>query len=320
MDVTGAPENRTDGDFLDHALNIHSGLRSIIGAGHARGWMMLAGQPGNDALEARRARFDPPTRGEAAISRVSTTASGEHQPELSGWIDRTTASRAPPPRTHEIKIDESHRILVASGSRDRLGVRAGLILAALAASIGLASIGMLNGNFLVGPDTAASTAPMQSPTPPAGIANATKGDRLPIHRTIARGADREAPAKSPHGPKPLSSTAIARSKASSAAGPPTASADNHPTPAQSPAPSMTESAAGPHTETPLTPVPETRPTTIDGWTVREVVDGTAVLEGPDGILRVKRGDTVPGVGRIVGILRWGNRLIVATSKGLVSTR
>ena len=33
----------------------------------------------------------------------------------------------------------------------------------------------------------------------------------------------------------------------------------------------------------LAPAPETRPTTIPGWTVVEVRDGTAVLEGPDGI-------------------------------------
>src|SRR4029077_18661277 len=31
------------------------------------------------------------------------------------------------------------------------------------------------------------------------------------------------------------------------------------------------------------PAPETRPTTIEGWTIREVVGGTAVLEGPGGV-------------------------------------
>jgi hypothetical protein len=66
-------------------------------------------------------------------------------------------------------------------------------------------------------------------------------------------------------------------------------------------------------------VPETRPTTIEGWTVREVVGGTAVLEGPDGVWRAARGETVPGVGRVDSIVRWGNRWIVATSKGLIST-
>jgi hypothetical protein len=67
------------------------------------------------------------------------------------------------------------------------------------------------------------------------------------------------------------------------------------------------------------PVPETRPTTIEGWTVREVVGGTVVLDGPDGVWRAARGETVPGVGRVDSIVRWGNRWIVATSKGLIST-
>jgi hypothetical protein len=69
----------------------------------------------------------------------------------------------------------------------------------------------------------------------------------------------------------------------------------------------------------LAPVPETRPTTIEGWTLREVTNGTAVLEGPNGTWRVTRGDTVPGVGRIESIFRRGNRLMVATSSGLIST-
>jgi hypothetical protein len=68
------------------------------------------------------------------------------------------------------------------------------------------------------------------------------------------------------------------------------------------------------------PVPETRPTTIEGWTIREVSGGTAVLEGPNGVWKATRGDTVPGVGKIESIGRWGNRWIVATSRGLISTR
>jgi hypothetical protein len=68
------------------------------------------------------------------------------------------------------------------------------------------------------------------------------------------------------------------------------------------------------------PVPETRPTTIEGWIIREVNGGTAVLEGPDGVWKARQGDAVPGVGKIESIVRWGNRWIVATSKGLISTR
>lgn len=66
-------------------------------------------------------------------------------------------------------------------------------------------------------------------------------------------------------------------------------------------------------------VPETRPTTIEGWTVREVRGATAILEGPDGVWTVTRGDTLPGVGRVDSIVRWGNRWIVATANGLIAT-
>jgi hypothetical protein len=60
--------------------------------------------------------------------------------------------------------------------------------------------------------------------------------------------------------------------------------------------------------------------TIEGWSIREVSGGTAVLEGPNGVWNATRGDTVPGVGKIDSIVRWGNRWIVATSRGLISTR
>jgi hypothetical protein len=70
---------------------------------------------------------------------------------------------------------------------------------------------------------------------------------------------------------------------------------------------------------PMVPVAETKPTTIEGWTVLDVRGGTAVLEGPDGIRTAARGDTVPGIGRIDSIVRWGNRWIVATANGLIAT-
>jgi hypothetical protein len=70
---------------------------------------------------------------------------------------------------------------------------------------------------------------------------------------------------------------------------------------------------------PMVPVAETRPTTIEGWTVLDVRGGTVVLEGPDGVRMATRGDTVPGIGRIDSIVRWGNRWIVATANGLIAT-
>jgi hypothetical protein len=84
-------------------------------------------------------------------------------------------------------------------------------------------------------------------------------------------------------------------------------------------PSSTQPNTPPIAREPMVPVAETRPTTIEGWTVLDVRGGTAVLEGPDGVRTAARGDTVPGIGRIDSIVRWGNRWIVATANGLIAT-
>jgi len=65
--------------------------------------------------------------------------------------------------------------------------------------------------------------------------------------------------------------------------------------------------------------PRPGPTTIKGWTVRNVVNGIATLEGPGGTWKAARGDTVPGLGKVDSVVYWGNRWIVATSKGLITT-
>jgi hypothetical protein len=67
------------------------------------------------------------------------------------------------------------------------------------------------------------------------------------------------------------------------------------------------------------PFPETKPETLSGWTVREVYGSTAILDGPERSFKAARGDIVPGVGRLESIVRWGDRWIVATESGLISS-
>jgi hypothetical protein len=101
---------------------------------------------------------------------------------------------------------------------------------------------------------------------------------------------------------------------------PTSPQPNAPQPAQSAGQETNQRVASVAPETrPTQPYPETRPTTIAGWALIEVVDGMAVVQGPSGVWRVRHGDTVPGVGKVDSIVRWGNRWIVATTKGLIST-
>src|SRR5260221_207441 len=68
-------------------------------------------------------------------------------------------------------------------------------------------------------------------------------------------------------------------------------------------------------DTKLTPTGRTTAKTIEAWTLQEVTNGTAVLLGPIGTLRVTLGDTVAGLGKETAIARWGKGWVVATSAG-----
>ena len=81
----------------------------------------------------------------------------------------------------------------------------------------------------------------------------------------------------------------------------------------------TSASAPPGPERTKVPVPETRPTTIDGWSVLAVNGDRVMLEGPNGIRNATLGDMVPKLGKIDSVTRWGNRWIVATGRGLIST-
>lgn len=82
-----------------------------------------------------------------------------------------------------------------------------------------------------------------------------------------------------------------------------------PTPLPAPAPATT-AASDPKT----TP----KPATVDGWMLRDVYDGVALLEGRSGGLReVAPGQFVAGIGEIRSIERRGRSWVVVTSRGLI---
>jgi hypothetical protein len=60
--------------------------------------------------------------------------------------------------------------------------------------------------------------------------------------------------------------------------------------------------------------------TVEGWSLRDVVDGSALIEGRQGIFEVYAGDPVPGLGRIDAIRRQDGHWVVVTSKGLIVAR
>lgn len=59
---------------------------------------------------------------------------------------------------------------------------------------------------------------------------------------------------------------------------------------------------------------------VEGWTLREVYDGTATVVGRAGIFDVIPGDPLPGVGRVDAIRRQDGRWVVVTSRGLIVAR
>jgi hypothetical protein len=60
--------------------------------------------------------------------------------------------------------------------------------------------------------------------------------------------------------------------------------------------------------------------TVEGWSLRDVADGGALIEGRQGIFEVYAGDPVPGLGRIDAIRRQDGHWVVVTSKGLIVAR
>ncbi|MGA9091299.1 MAG: hypothetical protein WB420_19580 [Bradyrhizobium sp.] len=60
--------------------------------------------------------------------------------------------------------------------------------------------------------------------------------------------------------------------------------------------------------------------TVEGWVLRDVARGGALIEGRQGLYEVYAGDPVPGLGRIDAIRRQDGRWVVVTRKGLIIAR
>ena len=248
--------------------------------------MIPAGQPINEDLETRK------------FAKLQA----RREPDLT----RTSAG------SHDIKLDESQRVFVLP-TTDGMGARAGVIAGALIITGGLTwlVISALPSPFAsesVDRSSGGLNSAVQIPP-------SNKGDRLPvpnafIHEAVSASSRETAVAVAPREPKQSSDTQRQADSIRKLL----KDAEHQPT---SIGPNASRALQAP---VKLAPVPETRPATIEGWTLRDVMNGTAVLDGPNGSTwHVTRGDTVPGVGRIVSIFRWGNRLMVATSTGLIST-
>ena len=62
---------------------------------------------------------------------------------------------------------------------------------------------------------------------------------------------------------------------------------------------------------------QSKPAAVEGWVVRDVYRGTALIEGRMGVIEVDQGDVVPGLGRVDAIRKQDGRWVVVTPKGLI---
>ncbi len=59
---------------------------------------------------------------------------------------------------------------------------------------------------------------------------------------------------------------------------------------------------------------------VEGWVLRDVYNGAAMIQSRAGVVEVLPGDNLPGLGRIESVKRQDGRWVVVTSRGLIVSR
>jgi cell division septation protein DedD len=88
---------------------------------------------------------------------------------------------------------------------------------------------------------------------------------------------------------------------------------------------VTGSIAPPAAAAAPVPLPAPKPEvarlpTVEGWVLRDVDNGYALIESRRGMFEVYAGDPIPGLGRVDAIRKQDGRWVVVTSKGLIVAR
>jgi len=121
------------------------------------------------------------------------------------------------------------------------------------------------------------------------------------------------------------SEAVDKLRASQQAAAKEATGSTTPTPqtaAGAPTPTATAAPSKPTQTAAVAPVSPSKPEvgrlpTVEGWRLRDVGNGSALIEGRTGVYEVYAGVPVPGLGRVDAIRRQDGHWVVVTSKGLI---
>lgn len=65
------------------------------------------------------------------------------------------------------------------------------------------------------------------------------------------------------------------------------------------------------------PKDQSQPAIVQGWVLRDIYRGRALVENRNGLYEVAPGATLPGIGRVETITRQNGRWVVVTPKGLI---
>src|SRR5262249_15394510 len=63
---------------------------------------------------------------------------------------------------------------------------------------------------------------------------------------------------------------------------------------------------------------QSKPAVVEGWVVRDVYRGTALIEGRMGVIEVDQGDVLPGLGRVDAIRKQDGRWVGGPPKAVTS--
>jgi len=83
------------------------------------------------------------------------------------------------------------------------------------------------------------------------------------------------------------------------------------------APETTSSIAPPATPAAAPAAEVARLPIVQGWSLRGIANGIALIQGRRGIFEVYPGTVVPGIGRVDAVRRQDGRWVVVTAKGLI---
>jgi hypothetical protein len=87
---------------------------------------------------------------------------------------------------------------------------------------------------------------------------------------------------------------------------------------KTPIPASTPAAGSEPEKSPTGKEIKTEP--VEGWVLREVYNGSALVESRNrGLYEVGPGNVIPGVGKVEAVERRGGRWVVVTDKGLIGT-